>query len=179
MGEQAGMRNRASRLTTERLALKALEDSDREALLRMAADDRIKRTYMLPDFADPAQADAFFRRMQALCASDAHFVYGIYRDGELIGFLNDCGTDGGRVELGYFIDPEHWNRGYAAEALRAAIDELFRLGFDCVAAGYFEENPASRRVMEKCGMRATGETSVIAYRGASHRCLYCEIRRNP
>ena len=171
------MKPKNQRLTTERLVLKSLEDGDREALLRMAKDEQIKKTYMLPDFRDQAQEDVFFRRMRALSVAEDRFVYGIYLNGELIGFLNDCGTDGAKIELGYFISSAHWNRGCATEALGAAIEELFRMGFDRVTAGYFAENPASRRVMEKCGMRPAPAEAVINYRGVDHRCLYCEIRR--
>ena len=170
------MRTKAKRLTTERLVLKGLEDGDEDALLRMAADDRIKRTYMMPDFADEAQADAFFRRLQALSVSDEHFLYGIYLKDELIGLMNDCEMKGKTVELGYFISSDRWNHGYAAEALRAAIDELFRMGYDCVRAGYFEGNAASRRVMEKCGMHPLSQETAISYRGINRRCLYCEIK---
>ena len=165
-------------IKTGRLVLKRIEDEDREPLLRMAADERIVKTYMIPDFVNQAQADAFFRRMQTLSDADTRFVYGIHLDGVLIGFLNDCELDGTKAELGYFIDPSYWNRGYATEALRAAIAELFRMGYKQVAAGYFDGNAASRRVMEKSGMHPTQDETVIVYRGASRRCLYCVINRD-
>ena len=164
-------------LTTARLVLKSLEDTDKTDLLRMSTDERVKKTYMMPDFTDQAQADAFFGRLKALSASDKRFVYGIYLKGTLIGFLNDCGEDGKAIELGYFIDPEHWNQGYATEALQAAIGELFRRDYQYVTAGYFAENPASRRVMEKCGMKPLDRESAVEYRGVTHRCLYCGIAR--
>lgn len=164
-------------LETPRLVLKPLEDGDLETFIRLASDERIKKTYMLPDLHDKAEEEAFFRRMRDICASDAHFMYGIYRMEELIGLLNDCEIEKDRIELGYFIAPAHWNRGYASEALRAAIEALFDMGFRTVTAGYFAENTASRRVMEKCGMHPIPRTDEIPYRGAVHRCLYCEITR--
>ena len=171
------MKPKSERLAAGRLVLKPLEDRDKAALLRMVSDERITRAYMLPDFRSKAEADAFFARLQALSASDARFVYGIFLEGDLIGFLNDCEADETGMELGYFIDPAHWGRGYATEALRASIGELFRMGYTRVTAGYFEENPASRRVMEKCGMRPLPQSTVISYRGADHRCLYYGIDR--
>ncbi len=171
------MKTRTMRLNTGRLVMKSLEECDRENLLRMAADERVKKTYMMPDFADQAEADAFFDRLRTLSASEERFVYGIYLNGRLIGFLNDCGIEGKAVELGYFVDPEYWNRGYATEALTAAIKELFRMGYEYVTAGYFAENPASRRVMEKCGMQPLALETAIEYRGVPHRCLYCGIAR--
>ncbi len=165
------------RLRTEHLILRPLGECDREAMIRMLTDARIRRTYMIPDFADRAALDGYFDRLRTLSLSDGRFILGICLDGSLIGFLNDCGMNGKQAELGYFIDPAHWGRGYAAEALRAAIAELFRMGYGTVTAGYFEENPASRRVMEKCGMQPIAREETIDYRGVRHRCLYCEIRR--
>lgn len=48
------------------------------------------------------------------------------------------------------------------------------MGFRKVKAGYFEENEASRRVMEKCGMKQLSYTDEIEYRGITHKCLYYE-----
>ncbi len=164
-------------LTTPRLVLKRLRDADRDAFIRMASDPRVKMTYMLPDLEGREQEDAFFGRLQAMSEDGGRFVYGIYLEGELIGFLNECETEGDSVEVGYFISPEHWGLGYAPEALKAAVEELFRMGYERVTAGYFEENPASRRVMEKCGMRPLPEETDITYRGAVHRCRYYGIER--
>ena len=54
------------------------------------------------------------------------------------------------------------------------IKELLKMGFRKVKAGYFEENEASRRVMEKCGMKQLSYTDEIEYRGITHKCLYYE-----
>ena len=166
------MKQKSERLTTGRLVLKNLEDHDKDSFLRMATDERIKKTYMLPDFADQAAADAFFFRLKTLCEENAHFIYGIYLEGILIGMLNDCEKQGTMIELGWFISAEQWNRGFATEALGAAIRELFRMGYRRITAGHFEENGASRRVMEKCGMHPLKKETVIVYRGIGRRCLY-------
>ena len=164
-------------LQTARLVLKPLEEKDRESMIHMAEDGQIKKTYMFQDFADRAQKDAFYDRLLALCASEKRVIFGIYLQDRLIGMLNETETDGESIELGYFIDSEYWNHGYASEALTAAIDELFQRGFKRVCAGYFEGNEASRRVMEKSGMKLTDKEAVINYRGVDHRCLFCEIVR--
>ena len=171
------MKSRKNCLVTEDLVLKPLEEGGREAFLSMAQDERIMGTYMFPVLKDKAEADALFDRMKELCSSDGHFLYGIYRNGRLIGMINDCGISGDTAELGYFISPEYRNRGYASQALRTAVDELFRMGYAHVTAGYFEENAASRRVMEKCGMKPLTKEEKTVYRGKEYRCLYCGIDR--
>ena len=159
------------------VTLAPLADGDREALLRMASDPRIGATYMLPDLGSPERAEAFFRRMQALSLSETRYLRGIRLEGALIGMIHERGTGAPAVELGYFIDPAHWGQGCATAALRIAIREMFRRGFDEVRAGFFEDNPASRRVMEKCGMRLLPGEEFIPDRGRLRRCLTCAIRR--
>lgn len=66
----------------------------------------------------------------------------------------------------------------ATEAVSACIDELFRIGLQKVTAGFFEENNASRRVMEKCGMHKLKKEDDIEYGGILHHCLYYGIE-NP
>ena len=162
-------------ITTERLTLHPFAECDEQRMIEIFCNEQIKQTYMIPDFQDMEQAKALFRRMMELSKSDDHFTYGIYLGGELIGFINDCEMSDTDIELGYVILPEHQGKGYATEAVRAAIHELFRIGIKRVTAGFFEENHASQRVMEKCGMHRIEQEDDIEYRGAVHHCLYYGI----
>ena len=50
-----------------------------------------------------------------------------------------------------------WGHGYATEAVRAVIDHAFgKLGLQMLQSGARVSNPASRRVLEKCGFQWTG-----------------------
>jgi len=63
-------------------------------------------------------------------------------------------TPGGPVELGFRLRREAWGRGYATEGSRALIHKGFtELGVDRVYAEAVAVNIASRRVMEKAGLR--------------------------
>ena len=59
----------------------------------------------------------------------------------------------GELELIYGFLPEHWGRGFAVEAARAAIFRAFAAGHARVWAGTDLENKASQRVMQRLGMR--------------------------
>ncbi|GAA0399865.1 GNAT family N-acetyltransferase [Microbispora corallina] len=62
--------------------------------------------------------------------------------------------DPGVVELGYRLNRAAWGKGYATEGSRALIDKGFaELGVRRVVAVTMAVNTASRRVMEKCGLR--------------------------
>lgn len=72
------------------------------------------------------------------------------------GLWNPEGWPG--VEVGWLIDPEAQNRGYASEAGRASVDFAFdHLGLDEVISVTVPHNAASRRVMEKVGLTDTGQ----------------------
>jgi RimJ/RimL family protein N-acetyltransferase len=60
------------------------------------------------------------------------------------------------VELGYRLKRSAWGKGYATEGSRALVDKGFaELGVQRVVAFTYGPHLASRRVMEKVGMRLT------------------------
>ena len=62
------------------------------------------------------------------------------------------------AEVGYWIGRPYWNQGYCTEALYAMIGYCFNVKrFQTLWADYFIDNPASGRVMDKCGFTDTGK----------------------
>jgi [ribosomal protein S5]-alanine N-acetyltransferase len=56
------------------------------------------------------------------------------------------------AEIGYWLGESYWGRGIASEALRALTDYAFEeYNLVRIYAHVFESNPASMRVLEKCG----------------------------
>ena len=62
------------------------------------------------------------------------------------------------AEIGYSFSRDYWNRGYATQALTAVIRTAFHFLPDLnrIEAQHDIRNPASGRVMEKCGMKKEG-----------------------
>ena len=60
-------------------------------------------------------------------------------------------------EIGYWLAPEYWGRGFATEAGRAVV-ALARdsLRIERLVSGHFVDNPASGRVLRKLGFEPTG-----------------------
>lgn len=168
---------RKKELRTPRLLLRVMDERDEKEICAIFTDPSVGKTYMLPDFENGEQVRALFGRFRVLSASDDHFIYAVTFDGNAIGFVNETCAKDGEVELGWVIASGYRNRGFASEAADACIEELFRIGFDVVRAGYFEGNDASRRVMEKCGMTPTGKTERVFYRGETHLCPTYEKRK--
>lgn len=75
----------------------------------------------------------------------------------LIGCVGIHPGQDGAHELGYWLTPGAWGRGYATEAARAVIaNARHTLRLKRIESGHFVDNPASGRVLQKLGFRATG-----------------------
>ncbi len=168
-GPSAGIR-------TPRLLIRPVCPDDLTVLRAIYLDEDIKKTYMIPDFPSEEAPQRSLRRFAEVSQDETHFVRGIDLDGTLIGIVNDVEIDGGCMELGYALLPAYWNRGYATEMLAAVLDTLLGTRFSTIRAGAFAENPASLRVMEKCGMQRVAATESVEYRGVMRTCVYYEIR---
>ena len=77
-------------------------------------------------------------------------------------------TVGGHV--GYAVLPRYRGRGYATEILRQSLVVARSLGIDRVLVTCDEDNPASARVIEKCG--GTFEGSVDDGSSATRKLRY-------
>ena len=164
-------------ITTERLILKRISETDRESGLDLLTNDIVKQTYMLPDFEKREDAIPLFQRIQEFSQGEERYIRGIYRNDHLIGYANQVEVNGKSIELGYLIHPDYHGKGYMTEALKALIPDLFARGYDEVVCGAFEENLASLRVMQKAGMTLLDKVDEIEYRGKVHRCLYYSSRK--
>jgi ribosomal-protein-alanine N-acetyltransferase len=60
------------------------------------------------------------------------------------------------IEFGYCFGKKFWGNGYATESLQAVIDYWFSLGFNRIKGVHHIDNPASGRVMQKCGLQYEG-----------------------
>ena len=68
------------------------------------------------------------------------------------------------------IGKKYWSKGYVTEAFTAVIQKLFDDGFTKIRAEHHIDNPASGRVMQKCGMSCVGEARFPAKFGSDERC---------
>lgn len=150
----------APELRTERLLMRGWRDDDLEWFAAMMAD---------PDVAKDLGHDEPLNEGQAF--HDMAFLVGHW---ELLGYghwvleLLDTGECVGRagllrppgwpdLEVGWTVAREHWGKGYAPEAARAACryahDEL---GARHIISLILPENTNSIRVAEKLGERVEG-----------------------
>lgn len=107
-------------------------------------------------------------------------VFMIELGGTVIGCTGYRAFGDDHAELGYWIGKPLWGNGYATEAVSALIAHAFDSdGFDYLLAGYFSDNPASARVIEKLGFMARGGglRDCVA-RGTSAHCTTARLDRD-
>ena len=147
-------------LRTERLILRPFSLVDAPDVMRLAGDRRVyETTSFIPHPYDEGMAESWISTHQAVFYEERGAVFAVcLAKGLLIGAisLNRAGPFN-RAELGYWIGPEYWNRGYCTEAVKAVLEYGFTgLGYHKISARHFVGNVSSGRVMQKAGMLREG-----------------------
>jgi len=143
-------------LETKRLVLRAPQLEDAKAVAMLANDRRVaEKTARIPHPYELADAEAFIATAIST-ARDTVFLVTL-ADGTVAGACGIARLRDDQPELGYWLGVPFWGRGYATEAARAVIDHAFgTAGYKALYAGALVSNPASRRVLVKCGFQWTG-----------------------
>ncbi len=142
-------------LETERLMLRKPTLADVKAIAHLANDRRIaEHTRRLPH---PYLQDDAIEFVRAMAEQPRETVFLIENSHSPIGMVGIDWREPDVPELGYWLGVKHWGKGYATEAVRAVIDHTFTdLDCDAIHSSARVTNPASRRVLEKCGFQWTG-----------------------
>ena len=143
-------------IKTERLFLRTLTDADAEIVKNYSGE--FKNT---EDALEWIRGVNTRKDMNDICFM---FYIWLKQTNQLIGrvYFHSKYELGGEVEIGYGINEEHRNKGYATEAAKAVIKFAFeQTGQKELAAIVKPENIASRRVIEKLGFTYRGIRTVF------------------
>lgn len=143
-------------IETDRLLLRPFDLADAATVQRLCGDHAVAATTLLPYPYPEGLAEIWIASLsEGIERGDAAgFAVTLAREKRLIGGVRlQIDPVHVRGELGFWIARSCWGRGYATEAVRAVIEYEFSvLGLHRIYAMHFSRNPASGRVMEKCGM---------------------------
>lgn len=142
-------------LHSSRLALRALRMEDAESIVALLGDDK-HAVLQMSHMPWPCTLTAAREWIAHRRGPDGN-TFAITRIVDAA-FLGAIGF-GGLPEMpgvGYWIGRPYWSRGYATEALQLVIGHARSLGAKGLQAETFPENPASARVLAKCGFRQRG-----------------------
>jgi [ribosomal protein S5]-alanine N-acetyltransferase len=164
-------RNRFPRdIETARLRLGRWQPWDAVAFRPIAQDLEVMRYVNKGEPWSDAKVREFIARQMRHIARKGFSFWKIQRkpDGRLIGLCGlfalplGCRTE---VEIGWWLAPPFWRRGLASEAASAVMNfALKNLPVERIVAVAIAENRASRRIMQKIGMRYERTISHRGYR---------------
>jgi len=164
---------------TKRLTLRPGWPEDSAALSRAIGHEAV--VMMLAQVPWPyrrSDAEAFLARPRR---TDEVFMVILSHEADYPRIVGGIGLQpelGGAHELGYWLTPDVWGRGYATEAGRAMLAiARHALGLPRLVSGHFTDNPASGRVLRKLGFSPVGRTEprLCTARGARVECALFEL----
>ncbi|HUY77087.1 MAG TPA: GNAT family N-acetyltransferase [Ktedonobacterales bacterium] len=148
-------------METERLILRRFTEADADNLFALDSDPQVMRwlTGGAPTPRSVIERDILpaFIRSYALVPGFGVWAATERASGDFVGWFAIRPPEGAETaevaSLGYRLRRAVWGRGYATEGARALIRQGFTdLGVRCVIADTYQDNLASRRVMEKLSM---------------------------
>ncbi len=141
-------------IATRRLVLRPLVVGDVRELATEANDPRIA-VNLRDGFPAPYSLRDARRFIASVRDGDPLATLAITRDGAVIGVIGlTPGLDVYRLngEIGYWLGVTHWGQGLATEAVGGFVDEVWaNTPMERLHADVFSGNPASERVLQKCG----------------------------
>lgn len=172
-------------METDRIILRPWTDSDAEALYKYASDPEVGPRAGWPPHNSLEESLDIIR---TVFHNDTTWAIVLKETGEAIGAMGygpscDCNLPSreGEPTVGYWVARPYWGRGICTEALRLMISNIQSdTEIASLISGHFTDNPASGRVMEKCGFIPTGEEcydeSLYGGEGRPIRVLRMELR---
>lgn len=135
------------------VSLRTFRREDAPRLAELANNEKIAVNLRdgFPHPYTPEDAEKFIE--MAIAKSDQ--IFAIEYQGEYVGNIGvHLKSDVYRLgaEIGYFMGEPYWGKGIMTKAVNLVCDYAFReLGIIRIDTGVFDFNPASMRVLEKCG----------------------------
>ncbi|WP_179273662.1 MULTISPECIES: GNAT family N-acetyltransferase [unclassified Rhodococcus (in: high G+C Gram-positive bacteria)] len=147
-----------------RLQLRPAVPSDADFLFSMASDPDVVRWV---GGGTPWSRDYFDGRFsRALNAEDTRtpdvprWFIGATEDRQPVGLLSLIRRSD-HIEVGYWVHPAQWGRGFAGELIDLAQDHTDGLP---MAAQVYRANSASRRVLERAGYTLVDDGDLMIFR---------------
>ena len=156
--EEEGALYAAPLLMTKRLLLAAPGKAHADQIVTLANNRRVAEMLatMPHPFGRKHALDWIDRSRRAADPIPRRFA--LFRRDEPDTLIGSCGAgsfeEPGEISLGFWIGEPFWGHGYATEAAQTVVDYVFELtDLVHISCSCRVINPASRRVIQKCGFQ--------------------------
>lgn len=152
---------------SRRLLFREFEPGDYANFSSVFSDEQVMRYALMDVITEEAAMRSYFDKVLQNNAAEKDrmaYEFAVFTITEpcFIGFAdidlevgNPMGMEG---NIGYFLLPDFWGKGYATEMASALLDFFFpRVRLQKITAWCNAENHASERIMQKAGMEKEGE----------------------
>ncbi|MFJ7068169.1 GNAT family N-acetyltransferase [Streptomyces sp. NPDC101115] len=134
-------------IVTDRLVLRPVRTGDLPAVTRLWTDPEVRR-----HLGGPVVDSVIRIRQRRIVGAPGFHAVERAADGTVLGLVTvERAGRNGETEVSYQFLPEHWGRGYAREAVAAAVERALTEAATVVAVTQ-EANAPSRRLLEAVGM---------------------------
>ena len=159
-------------LNTTRLQLIEVTDEYAPSLFHILSNEDVTRFYGMNPLREQEDALHIIESFKQTFDSRQGIRWGmIIRDGgTFIGTigLNHLSLYSKKAEIGFELDPAHWRRGYAAEAIEAVLAYAYEtLGLYRMGAVTFLENTASIQLLTRIGFEEEGILRGYLFQGGT------------
>jgi [ribosomal protein S5]-alanine N-acetyltransferase len=167
-------------LETERLLLRPPRAADISHFVPLLDDFEVSKNLSpVPHPYTEDDACAFIVNANHGFATGTDYPFAILIKASSV-FIGVCGLHPrGGWQFGYWLGKRYWGKGYATEAAGRVVAFAFdELKTEALRAGWYYDNPASGRVLEKLGFKLTGEAErSCTARGCTVKCHLVELDR--
>jgi [ribosomal protein S5]-alanine N-acetyltransferase len=152
-------------IQTGRFRLRPFRISDVDDIWPIVSDPEFPKMMSWHAHKQRAETVGFIERVNRGIEENTNMVWAIEHQGRASGSigLHDIQWESrawrlDRGELGFWLAPALWGKQIMSEAAREVVHWGFKtLGLHKITVGCFEENAASRRVIDKLGFRYVGK----------------------
>ncbi|MCF8371232.1 MAG: GNAT family N-acetyltransferase [Bacteroidales bacterium] len=158
------------------ITLRLLQPADAGRLAELANNEKVSRN-LRDGFPHPYTKQNAIDFIEMCLSGKLQTVFAIEYISEYVGNISihqEKDVYRKSAEIGYFIGEPYWNKGIATQAVQLICEWAFaNLDIVRIHTGVFEFNPASCRVLEKCGFKKEGVFEKSVFKMAQ---LWDEIR---
>ena len=152
---------KSKHLETNQVILKPTTKDDFDCFRACYSNLQVRRLFSLSAPKSEAESKETFEKLLSMQDQKYYFMFTIIhkKTNKKIGDFNIHAIEknSSRVDIGYALLPEYWNKGIMTEVLKMVFKYLFEeIHLHKVCAYTNAENIASRQVLEKCGFRLEG-----------------------
>ncbi len=148
---------------TDSIYLRRWRSSDAQALYGLAKDPDLGPRAGWAPHKSVEESQDIIRRF---FANSTTWAVVLKETGKIVGCAgfhtgktSNMPLEDNQAEVGYWIAKPYWNKGLCTQALNLVIEHCRNTGkYKTLYGEHFTDNPASGRVMEKCGFSYTGQT---------------------